>query len=122
MAKATGGSAGTQDGVRPIPRGRLAAWLVPCCFLAAALVLTWRLWADPASRAQTIAANGISHDVDLFAWFVRYDATAVAHGHLPLVTKPPKPMVRGLIPGVEGAFDLPVGDVVIAADAVGADS
>jgi hypothetical protein len=85
-------------------------------------VLTWRLWADPASRAQIIAANGISHDVDLFAWFVRYDATAVAHEHLLLVTRPPKPMVRGMIPGVEGAFDLPVGDVVIAADAVGADS
>jgi hypothetical protein len=87
MAMTIVGSAGTQGGARPIPRVRLAAWLVPCCYLAAALVLTWRLWADPASRAQIIAANAISHDVDLFAWFLRYDATAVAHGHLPaLVT------------------------------------
>ncbi len=89
MAKTIVGSAGTgtQGGARPMRRVRLAAWLVPRCYLAAALVLTWRLWPDPASRAQIIAANGISHDVDLFAWFLRYDATAVAHGHLPaLVT------------------------------------
>jgi hypothetical protein len=43
------------------------------------VVLTWHLWADPAARAQT----GDSEDVDLFAWFIRYDATAIAHGHLP---------------------------------------
>jgi hypothetical protein len=87
MAETITSSAGTRGGARPVPRVRRAAWLVPCCYLAAALVLTWRLWADPASRAQVIAANGISHDVDLFAWFLRYDATAVAHGHLPaLVT------------------------------------
>ena len=89
MAETIVGSAGLQDPARnrPIPHVPFAAWLVPCCYLAAALVLTWRLWADPASRAQVVAANGISHDVDLFAWFVWYAATAVAHGHLPaLVT------------------------------------
>jgi hypothetical protein len=53
------------------------------CYLLAAAVLTWRLWADPASRAQL----GDSHDVDLFAWYMRYAATAVSHGRLPaLVT------------------------------------
>jgi hypothetical protein len=58
-------------------------WLVLCCYLAAALVVTWRLWADPATRVQT----GDPHDVDLYAWFLRYEATAVAHGRLPdLVT------------------------------------
>ncbi len=53
------------------------------CYLGAALILTWRLWADPASR--TVAGNPT--DADLFAWFLRYAATAVRHGHLPaLVT------------------------------------
>jgi hypothetical protein len=68
------------------PRGwarSAAPWLVLCCYLAGAVVLTWRLWADPASRAQA----GDPEDVDLFVWFMRYAATAVAHGHLPaLVT------------------------------------
>jgi hypothetical protein len=50
-----------------------------CCYLAGAVVLTWRLWADPASRVQA----GDPEDVDLFVWFMRYAATAVAHGHLP---------------------------------------
>jgi hypothetical protein len=54
-----------------------------CCYLAGAVVLTWRLWADPASRVQA----GGREDVDLFVWFMRYAAAAVAHGHLPaLVT------------------------------------
>ena len=47
------------------------------------MLLTWRLWADPAARL--VAGN--SHDADLFAWFMRYAATAVRHGQLPaLVT------------------------------------
>jgi hypothetical protein len=53
------------------------------CYLSGAVAVTWRLWADPASLAQT----GDTADVDLFAWFMRYDGTAIAHGHLPaLVT------------------------------------
>jgi hypothetical protein len=55
------------------------AWLVVACYLIAAVALTWRLWADPAARVQT----GDTEDVDLFAWFLRYDATAIAHAHLP---------------------------------------
>ena len=63
--------------------GSRAQWLILCCYLLGALALTWRLWADPASRAQA----GDPADVDLFVWFMRYAATAVAHGHLPaLVT------------------------------------
>jgi hypothetical protein len=58
-------------------------WLVVCCYLIGALVVTAHLWKDPAGRTQL----GDAHDVDLFAWFMRYAATAVAHGHLPaLVT------------------------------------
>ena len=52
-------------------------------YLLAALALTLWLWRDPASR--TVAGN--PNDADQFAWFFRYDATAIAHFHLPaLVT------------------------------------
>ena len=58
-------------------------WLVVGCYLIGALVITGRLWAVPAGREQV----GNPGDVDLFAWFVRYAARAVAHGQLPaLVT------------------------------------
>jgi hypothetical protein len=61
----------------------IATWLVLCCYLVGAVVVTAPLWADPASRAQV----GDPHDVDQFAWYVRYAATAVSHGRLPaLVT------------------------------------
>jgi hypothetical protein len=81
--------------VRPAPEAASAAgdrithagtrtrWLVLSCYLLAAVALTARLWADPAGRVQA----GDPHDVDLFAWFVRYSATAVSRGRLPaLVT------------------------------------
>ena len=52
-------------------------------YLLGALTLTWRLWADPASRTQV----GDVTDVNLFGWFIRYSAESVAHGSLPaLVT------------------------------------
>jgi hypothetical protein len=61
----------------------IAPWLVLCCYLLGAVAVTARLWADPASRAQA----GDLQDVDLFAWYMRYAATAVSHGRLPaLVT------------------------------------
>ena len=66
------------DGWRP-RAAAVTSWLIVACYLAAALALTWRLWADPASRAQT----GDMHDVDLFAWFIRYSATAVATASCP---------------------------------------
>jgi hypothetical protein len=50
--------------------------------LFGAVLLTGRLWIDPAGRLQP------GHDVTEFVWFMRYSATAVQHGHLPaLVTK-----------------------------------
>jgi hypothetical protein len=53
------------------------------CYLALAIAVTWRLWADPASR--TVAGN--PGDADLFAWYMRYAANALGHGRLPgLVT------------------------------------
>jgi hypothetical protein len=67
----------------PLRNRRVLAGLILACYLLGAVAVTWRLWADPASR--TIAGN--ANDADLFAWFLRYDATAVAHLRLPaLVT------------------------------------
>jgi hypothetical protein len=60
-----------------------AQWLVLGCYLLGAVAVTWRLWVDPAGRMQA----GDGHDLDVFAWFIRYAATAVSHGRLPaLVT------------------------------------
>jgi hypothetical protein len=68
---------------RPPRRDRWAVILILGGYLLAAVAVTWRLWADPASHI--VAGN--PNDADLFAWFLRYDASAVAHGRLPaLVT------------------------------------
>ena len=68
---------------QPVDLRRGAAWLVLCCYLAAAVAVTARLWVDPAGRLQV----GDPHDVDLFAWYMRYAAMAISHGRLPaLVT------------------------------------
>jgi hypothetical protein len=70
----------------------VAPRLVVCGYLLGALALTWRLWTDPASRAQV----GDARDVDLFAWFLRYAATAVAHGHLPALVTTAMSAPRGI--------------------------
>ena len=69
---------------RPSPwAGTRAAWLVVSCYLLGALLVTARLWGDPAGRMQV----GDTQDVNLFAWWLHYSAAAVAHGRLPaLVT------------------------------------
>jgi hypothetical protein len=67
----------------PAGRRNAAGSLVLACYLLVAVILTLRLWIDPARRVQV----GDPHDVDLFAWYIRYAATAVSHGRLPaLVT------------------------------------
>jgi hypothetical protein len=72
---------------RPGGWRRAAPWLILGGYLLGAVALTWHLWADPAGRAQVVPGHGVSHDIDLFAWFIRYEATAIAHGRLPdLVT------------------------------------
>jgi hypothetical protein len=72
--------------------GNRAQWLIAGCYLLAALAVTWRLWADPAARAQA----GDTADVDLFAWFMRYDAVAIAHGHLPALVTTAMNAPRGI--------------------------
>ncbi len=65
------------------PSGRRTVTLAAFYYLLAALAVTLWLWRDPASR--TVAGN--PNDADQFAWFFRYDATAIAHLRLPaLVT------------------------------------
>ena len=60
--------------VRPLVR-RPMLWLAGAYYLVGAVALTMWLWRDPASRI--VAGN--PYDADQFAWFFRYDATAVAH-------------------------------------------
>ncbi len=67
---------------RPLSDRRTVA-VAGVYYLLAALAVTLWLWRDPASR--TVAGN--PNDTDQFAWFFRYDATAIAHARLPdLVT------------------------------------
>ena len=54
-------------------------WLILSAYLLGAVVLTWGLWADPASRVQ-VRDQG---DGDQFVWFLRYSATAISHWRLP---------------------------------------
>jgi hypothetical protein len=51
-------------------------------YLVAAAAVTMWLWRDPASRV--VAGN--PYDSDQFAWFFRYDATAIAHLRLPALS------------------------------------
>jgi hypothetical protein len=66
------------EGARPLS-GRRAVLLAGVYFLLASLAVTMWLWRDPASRM--VAGN--VYDTDQAAWFLRYDATAIAHARLP---------------------------------------
>jgi hypothetical protein len=82
----TESAAETAPVARPQPgrSGRGLQWLIMSAYLLGAVAVTGRLWVDPAGRVPSAA--GV-HDTDVFAWFVRYAATAVEHGRLPaLVT------------------------------------
>jgi hypothetical protein len=83
-----------EAGARPeagrfrVPAGPVtqAGCLVLCGYLVAAVLLNWRLWAG--LRTMTPLGDPGPADNDQFAWFMRYTAEAVAHGHLPaLVTQ-----------------------------------
>ena len=64
------------------PAERRALALATLYFLLGAVAVTMWLWRDPASRL--VAGN--PNDADQFAWYFRYDATAVAHFRLPALT------------------------------------
>jgi hypothetical protein len=79
--------AGAADG-RRAARSWLASHpgpVVLSAYLVAAVVLTWRLWFG-LNTMSPVGDPGPA-DNDLMAWFVRYAADAISHGHLPaLVT------------------------------------
>jgi hypothetical protein len=61
-------------------------WIILVCYLAAAILVTSRIWSDPAALGPTAGGKAKS-DVYLNIWFMRYAANALVHGHLPaLVT------------------------------------
>jgi hypothetical protein len=78
---ATPAPAPTAPAARRVDSTR-AFWLAGLYYLVAALFVTMWLWRDPASRI--VAAN--PYDSDQFAWFLRYDASAVAHLRLPALS------------------------------------
>jgi len=73
-------------------RGTRAFWVAALYYLVAAVFVTMWLWRDPASRI--VAAN--PYDSDQFAWFFRYDASAVAHLHLPALSTAGMNAPRGI--------------------------
>ena len=81
MASATTAIQEVPERERPAPPSgdRRAVALAAAYYLLGALAVTLWLWRDPAGR--TVAGN--PYDADQLAWFLRYDATAIAHGHLP---------------------------------------
>jgi hypothetical protein len=80
-----------------------ALWLVIGCYLLGAVIVTSRLWVDPAARMQA----GDSQDVNLFAWFLRYSATAISHGRLPALFTTALDAPRGVNMMWNTAFLLP---------------
>jgi hypothetical protein len=69
------------ESARPGGERRLLLLTGVYCLLGAVAVTMW-LWRDPASHL--VAVNPF--DTDQFAWYFRYDATAVAHFRLPALT------------------------------------
>ncbi len=72
---------------RSVAALRWPDWLIPCVYLVVSVGLTWRMWANPTATVPTNGTSNVSADIYINSWFMRYTATALAHGHLPaLVT------------------------------------
>jgi hypothetical protein len=62
-------------------------WVIPALYLLVSVGLTWRMWSNPTGTVPTNGTSNVSADIYINSWFMRYTATALAHGHLPaLVT------------------------------------
>jgi hypothetical protein len=95
-----------QPPVAEDPSARTSAyrhWPVVACYLLGALIVTGRLWVDRAGRMQA----GDAQDVNPFAWFLRYSATAISHGRLPALFTTALNAPRGVNLTWNTAFLLP---------------
>jgi hypothetical protein len=88
---------------QPARHTAYAHWLVMGCYLLGAVIVTGRLWLDPGGRMQA----GDTKDVNLFAWFLRYSATAISHGRLPALFTTALNAPRGINLMWNTAFLLP---------------
>ncbi len=62
---------------------RWVPWLLTLVYVLAAFAVTWRIWAHPSVMAPDTGDKVVNGDVLDDMWFIRYPATALAHGHLP---------------------------------------
>jgi hypothetical protein len=87
-------SASTEPATAAASPSRTWPWpaLVYACYLVAALVVTVHIWAHPA----TAIVGPNAEDSAQFAWFLRYAATAVAHGRLPALVTTAMNAPRGI--------------------------
>jgi hypothetical protein len=67
------------DALPRVARSQRELLMAGLYFLAGAAILTVRLWPHPTS----LVVAGNPADADQVSWFFRYDATAIAHFHLP---------------------------------------
>jgi hypothetical protein len=81
------GTSAERAQARRFPAVSVPATLIITGYVLAAIGMTWRLWMSPAHMAPTTFGGRINADVYLSAWYMRFVATALSHGHLPaLVT------------------------------------
>ena len=74
---------------------RLVPWLIGALYLLGAIAVTWNFWQDPATRLPGTYTKG-NWDVVLIAWYLRYSAIAVSHGHLPALVSGALNWPRGI--------------------------
>jgi hypothetical protein len=70
---------------RPVLSRIWVSALILLCYALIAIWLTKGMWAAPSRNLPTTGGS-VMPDVTLSAWFLRYIALAVSHGHLPALT------------------------------------
>src|SRR5215469_120845 len=70
---------GDQRPARSALSGRSWAIVIVTCYVVAAFIVTWRVWADP----DRLVVTGQNNDQDYNLWALRSAATALSHGRLP---------------------------------------
>ncbi len=75
---------------------RWVPWLIALGYVLAAFAVTWRIWAHPTVMAPNTGDRVVNGDVLDDFWFIRYPATALAHGHLPALVSTTVNWPRGV--------------------------